>query len=71
MKAITIKEVINSDNWIIKKVKQGYNGKVRIDAQGRFPRANQINFFSGWCNFDYANRIYKERYGKEIQITEY
>ena len=46
----TIKDVIENDYvWIITKVMQGYNGKIRIDAKTRFHISDESNFFSEWC----------------------
>ena len=69
MKKITIKEVINSDGWIITKVTQGYNGLVRVDAKRRFPIANQSSFFSEWGNIRYINRLYMEKHDRKININ--
>lgn len=67
MKAIkSIKQAIESDNVIITNILQGNNGDVRIDAKTRFHVADADNFFSEWCSYKYANKLYKEKYGKEL-----
>lgn len=68
----TIKNVIENDYvWIITKVMQGYNGKIRIDAKTRFHIADESNFFSEWCTKKYADNIYMNKWEKKIQITNY
>jgi len=62
----TIKEVFESNNWIITKIIQGYNGKVRIDAKTRFHVPDEDNFFSNWCSRDYAERLARDNYGKNV-----
>ena len=43
----TIKNVIENDYvWIITKVMQGYDGKIRIDAKTMLHIADESNFFS-------------------------
>lgn len=54
------KEVLQSEEWIVKKVLMGTKGKVRIDAQRRFCQANGANFFSKWVAESYANDCLKE-----------
>lgn len=72
-KKISIKEVLENSysTWIITKVKQGYGGKVRIDARRRYHEADGVNFFSEWCSLKYANKIRKENGYKDLSITEY
>lgn len=53
----TIKEVIESSNWIITKIIQGNNGQIRIDAKTRHHIADEKNRFSEWCTRNYASRI--------------
>lgn len=68
----TIKDVIEKDYaWIITKVMQGYDGKIRIDAKTRFHIADKSNFFSEWRTKKYADNIYMNKWGKKIQITNY
>lgn len=64
-----VKAIITSQNWVIKKVIQGRNGEVRIDAQKRFHEPDKSDFFSKWVSYRYANRIYKNLYGEDLQIT--
>lgn len=62
----SVKEVFESDNWIITKILQGLNNKVRIDAKRRFNKADQPNFFSEWVSLKYANQLARENYGKNV-----
>ena len=55
--AISAKEVLTSQNWIITKVLQGRDGVVRIDAKRRYHVADKSDFFSKWVNLNYANRV--------------
>ena len=71
MKKPTLKEVVTSDNWLIYKVKQGYKGRVRIDAYTRFHRADESDFFSEWGTIQYINRVRREEGRRPIKITEY
>lgn len=72
MKKPTLKEVVTSHGgWIILKVKQGYKGRVRIDAHTRFHRADMPNFFSEWGTIQYINRVRREEGLNPIKITEY
>lgn len=62
MKKVSAKEVLtsNGNKWIITKVLQGYNEKIRIDAKTRFHIPDEANFFSKWISKNYANRIRRE-----------
>lgn len=61
----TIKNVIENDYvWIITKVMQGYNGKIRIDAKTRFHIADESNFFSEWCTKKICRQYIYEQMGK-------
>ena len=62
----TIKEVFWSDDWIITKIKRGYDKMVRIDAKRRHHKANEPNFFHEWCTEKYANGLSRDIYGKKI-----
>jgi hypothetical protein len=66
--AISVKEVLTSQNWKITRVTQGYNGAVRIDAKTRFYRRGEENFFSKWVKYSYANRIYRAAWGGILEI---
>lgn len=66
-----VKTIITSQNWIIRKVIQGRNGEVRIDAEKRFHEPDKSDFFSKWVSYRYANRIYKKLYGEDLPITNY
>ncbi len=63
--ANSIKNVINSDNWSITNIMQGYNGLIRIDAKTRNRIADGENHFSKWCSEKYANVFLKNKYGKK------
>ncbi|PXV66832.1 hypothetical protein CLV62_10493 [Dysgonomonas alginatilytica] len=65
MKKISIKAVINSDNWIITKIIRGYNGVIRINAKTRFYIADSNNLFCEWCSEKYADALCKAKYGKK------
>lgn len=62
----TIKEVFESDNWMITEILQGFGGNVRINAKRRFHVADKSSFFSGWCTEKYANKLAVENYGKKV-----
>ena len=63
----TVKEVFESDNWIITKIIQGLRKNVLIDAKTRFHQADVKNFFSGWCSEKYADKLAKDKYGKKTK----
>lgn len=63
---VTLKEVFESDNWIITAVHQGYKRMHRVDARRRFPKADHSNFFSKWGSYNYLNRLANENYGKKL-----
>ena len=71
MKELSLRQIVSSDNWIITEVKQGYDKQVRISAKTRFYRQGEQNSFCEWYSFSYANRLYRENYGKNIEITKY
>lgn len=62
----SIKEVFESDMWIITAIHQGHNKMVRIDAKRRFPKADHSSFMSEWCTENYANKLALENYGKKV-----
>ncbi len=64
---VTAKEVLQG-NWIIKRVLQGYKGKVRIDAQRRFHIDDEPDFFSEWVTLKYANRCRAEVGRRNLEI---
>ena len=66
-----MKEVLTSGNWIITGVKQGYRGRLRINAKRRYPRADEPNLFSEWGTKEYINRIRREDGRGPVKITEY
>lgn len=67
----TIKEVITAKNWIITRVYQGCDGQIRIDAKTRFWVADGENFFSRWTSYDYANRIHRAYFGRNLEKDLY
>ena len=71
MKKPSLKQIVSSDNWIITEVKQGCNKQIRISAKTRFYRSGEQNSFCEWYSLSYANRLYRENYGKNIEITKY
>lgn len=71
MKKPSLRQIVSSGNWIITEVKQGYNKQVRISAKTRFYRSGEQNLFCEWYSFSYADRLYRENYGKNIEITKY
>jgi len=62
----SLKEVFESDNWIITKISQGHNKQNRVDAKRRFPVADKSSFFSKWGNEKYLNKLAQENYDKNI-----
>ena len=64
-KGVTLKEVFESDDWIITKVKQGL-GMHRINAKRRSYRADGQNLFCEWGNNRYLEKLAKENYGKKL-----
>lgn len=71
MKKPSLKQIVLSDNWIITEVRQGYDKQVRISAKTRFYRHGEQNSFCEWYSLSYVNRLYRENYGKNIEITKY
>ena len=68
----SVKSIIEDNyTWTITRVLQGSNGKVRIDAQKRFYDRSEgaVNFFSKWVSYSYANKIYREERGKDLEIN--
>jgi hypothetical protein len=67
MRAIkSVKQAIESDNVIVTKILQGYNGTVRVDARTRHHVADADNFLSEWVSYKYAERLYREKTGKKL-----
>lgn len=62
----TVKQAFESQSVIITKIMQGHRKNVRIDARTRFHVADQDNYFSKWVSEDYANKLCRENYGKEL-----
>lgn len=61
-----IKEVITSRKWQI-RFKQGQNKKnVFVVAKRKEHIADKSDFFSQWCSFNYADRLYFETFDKHI-----
>jgi len=60
---MSIKEVIQSDNWVLTNVMQG-SGSYRVDAKKRFPSSGD-NFFSKWGSKKYIDSLVMSRYGKK------
>lgn len=61
----SLKNVFESDNWIITKIMQG-SGVYRIDARRRFAVPDESSFFSKWGTIKYLNALSNENYGKRI-----
>ena len=61
----SLKEVFESDLWIITKIYKGGN-ILRIDARRRFPIADKNNFYSKWGSYKYIDSLSREHYGKPI-----
>ena len=71
MKTIkNIQQALDSNISTGIRIKQGYNGLVRIDARARFPKSDCINDFSKWVTFKYANSVYFDLYGKKITDSQ-
>jgi hypothetical protein len=67
MKSIikNISQALDS-NWSTNiRIKQGHK-LVRITAVARFKQDDKDPFFSKWVTYSYANRIYRDLYGKNI-----
>lgn len=60
-----LKEVFESDNWIITSITQG-EGQCRVDAKRRFPKSDENSFFSKWGNTKYLERLSSENYSKKL-----
>lgn len=67
IKSTSTKEVLQSGDWIITKVMQGYNGLVRIDAKRRFHKADDSNFFSKWVKESYADKCLRDVGKKSVR----
>lgn len=63
---ITAKKVFESDNWVITKIINNKNKTVRIDAHTRFLLPDKQNRFSEWISLQYANRLSRENFGKNV-----
>lgn len=61
-----ISQAIDSNYSTNIRIKQGHNNLVRITAVARFKQADKNPFFSKWVTYNYANKIYKDLYGKNI-----
>ena len=71
MKTIkNIQQALDSNISTGIKIKQGYNGMVRIDARARFPKPDSDNNFSKWVTLKYANLVYMDLYGKKITESQ-
>lgn len=71
MKTIkNIQQALDSNISTGIKIKQGYNGMLRIDATARNPKADQDPFFSKWVTLKYANSVYMDLYGKKITESQ-
>ena len=69
----TIKDVFESDSWVITKIKQG-RYHVRVDARRRFFNREKDNFFSEWVSISYADRLARDNYGmgvRHFSVYEY
>lgn len=71
MTLTNLMDQVQKGNWVIKKVIQGYNGKIRINAETRFYNRGQENFFCEWFSKDYVNRVRKNLGMGPITITNY
>tara|TARA_R110000744_G_scaffold371968_1_gene483284 strand:+ start:42 stop:257 length:216 start_codon:yes stop_codon:yes gene_type:complete len=60
----SIKEIFESDNWIITKVIESKDS-FRVDAHRRFLKPNEINLISQWRSKKYVNSLCVEHYGKK------
>ena len=63
----TIKQIFESDNWVITRISQGLRKNVRIDAKTRFFKPGEKNSFSEWCSERYADSLSREKYGKKTR----
>ena len=61
----SLKQVFESDNWIITEILQGYDNRLRVKAKKRF--ANDANpFFCEWGSLTYLNKLAVENYCKKV-----
>ena len=61
----SLREIFESDNWIITEILQGYDNRLRVKAKKRF--ANDANpFFCEWGSLTYLNKLAVENYGKKV-----
>ena len=60
----SIKQVIESDNWILTAIHNGLRS-YRIDAKRRFHLPDTSDFFSSWGSKKYVERLIMEKYGKK------
>jgi hypothetical protein len=61
----SLREIFESDNWIITEILQGYDNRLRIKAKKRF--ANDTNpVFCEWGSLTYLNKLSIDNYGKKI-----
>jgi hypothetical protein len=61
---ITIREIINSGEWIITKVERAYNNRVKVSAKRRNHLADSKDFFCDYCSLAYLNKLLFEKYDK-------
>lgn len=66
IKKVTVREVFESDSWILVKIMQGSENCVRIDARRRFPVPDISSFFCEWCSNAYADRLAVCNYNKKL-----
>lgn len=62
----TLKEIFQSDDWIITSFLNGFDGRIRITAKRRHSVADKPRTFSKWGSLGYVNRLFSERFGKKI-----
>jgi hypothetical protein len=62
---VSLKDVINNDNWIITRI-HGDAKTLRVDAKRRFPIADKKRFFSEWGSTVYLNKLCQEKFGKKV-----
>jgi len=63
---VNISQALDSNYSTSIIIKQGYTGLVRVTATARFKKADTNPFFSKWVTYKYADKVYRELYGKKL-----
>lgn len=66
---ITVREIILSDMWS-GTYEWGYNGKVHVRGQRKFPERGKVNDFSAWVTYKYIDGLYRKNKGVSISESK-